>query len=113
MDLHHYGLDVDLLTKVYDEIKAKKKGSIAWSLKGIPEVGFYKDLHSFLKHWVKTCSASIVELGKFYIAIAKNLQAKQMCVDNVYRFVEKVATSNLPRNTVVNYNFEKSTVKVL
>ena len=113
MDLHHYGLDVDLLTKVYDEIKAKKKGSIAWSLKGIPEVGFYKDLHSFLKHWVKTCSASIVELGKFYIAIDKNLQAKQMRADNVYRFVEKVATSNLPRNTVVNYNLEKSTVKVL
>ena len=61
-----------------------------------------------MKHWVKTCSASIVELGKFYIAIDKNLQAKQMRADNVYRFVKKLATSNLPRNTVVNYNLEKS-----
>ena len=50
MDLHNYGLDVDLLTKVYVEIKAKKKGSIPWCLKGIPEIGFYKDLHDILKH---------------------------------------------------------------
>ena len=62
MDLHNYGLDVDLLTKVYDEIQAKKKGSFPWSLKGIPEIGFYKDLHDILKHWPKTCSAPIVEL---------------------------------------------------
>ena len=76
MDLHNYGLDVDLLTKVYVEIKAKKKGSIPWSLKGIPEIGFYKDLHDTLKHWPKTCLAPIAELGKSYIAINKNLQAK-------------------------------------
>ena len=79
MDLHNYGLDVDLLTKVYVEIKAKKKGSIPWSLKGIPEIGFYKDLHDILKHWPKTCLAPIAELGKLYIAINKIYKQVNTC----------------------------------
>ena len=67
-------------------------------------------MHDILKHWPKTCSAPIVEL---YIAINKNLQAKEMRADNVYRFDENLATSSLLRNTVVNYNLEKVTVNVL
>ena len=102
-----------MLEKVYDQVKDKKKGSILWKLKGIPEVGFYNNLHNFLKHWPKTRSAPKMEMGKFYIAIDKNLQEKEMRPDNAYRFVEKLVTSSLPRNTVVNYNLEKDKVKVL
>ena len=83
-------------------------------MKGIPEIGFYENLHNFLKHWPETCSALKVELGKFYIAIDKSLQEKKSRPDNAHRFVEKLVTSSLPRNAVVNYNIEKgTTVKVL
>ena len=112
-ELSHYGLDLNLLAKVYYQVKFAKKGPISWKLKGIPEIGFYENLCNFLKHWPETCSASKVELGKFYIAIDKSLQEKKMRPDNAYRFVETLVTSSLPRNTVVNYNIEKGTVKVL
>ena len=102
-----------MLEKVYDQVKDKKKGSILWKLKGISEVGFYNSLHNFLKHWPKAHSAPKMEMGKFYIAIDKNLQEKEMHLDNAYQFVEKLITSSLPRNTVVNYNLEKDKVKVL
>ena len=112
-ELNHYGLDIDLLTKVYHQVKVQKRGPISWKLKGVPEIEFYENLHNFLKHWSKTCSAPKGEVGKFYIAIDKNLQEKEMRPDNAYRFVEKLVTSSLPRNTVVNYNLEKNTVKEL
>jgi len=113
-ELSHYGLDVNLLAKVYSQVKFEKKGPISWKLKGIPEIGFYENSHNFLKHWPETCSASKVELGKFYIAIDKSLQEKKLRPDNAHRFVEKLVTSSLPRNAVVNYNIEKgTTVKVL
>ena len=112
-DLYDYGLDVELLEKVYDEVKIQKKGAISWKLKGIPEIGFYESLHRFLKHWPKTRSAPIVELGKFYIAIDKNLEKKEMRPDNAYRFVERLIASSLPRSNVVSYNLEKSAIKDL
>ena len=113
-ELSHYGLDVNLLAKVYNQVKFEKKGPISWKLKGIPEIGCYENLHNFLKHWPEICSASKVELGKFYIAIDKSLQEKKMRPDNAHRFVEKLVTSSLPRNAVVNHNIEKgTTVKVL
>ena len=65
-ELHDYGLDAELLEKVFYEVKIQKKGAISWKLKGIPETGFYESLHKFLKHWLKTSSAPIVELGKLY-----------------------------------------------
>ena len=83
-DLYDYGLDVELLEKVYDEVKIQRKGAISWKLKGIPEIGFYESLHRFLKYWPKTRSAPIVELGKFYIDIDKNLEKKEMRPYNAY-----------------------------
>ena len=73
----------------------------------------YESLHRFLKHWPKTRSAPIVELGKFYIAIDKNLEKKEMRPDNAYRFVERLIASSLPRSNVVSYNLEKSAIKDL
>ena len=51
-------------------------------------------------------STTKVSLGKFYIAIDKNLQARGLCPDNAYRFIERIATSNQPRNSIVKYGLE-------
>ena len=100
-ELSHYGLDVNLLAKVYYQVKFAKKELISWKLKCIPEIGFYENLCNVLKHWPETCSASEVELEKLYIAIDKSLQEKKMRPDNAYRFVETLVTSNLKRNAVI------------
>ena len=113
VELYGYGLNIDLLAGVYDDIKAKKAEPIAWSLRGIPEIGFYKALHGFLKRWPKTISESKVALGTFYIGIDKHLKTKGVRPDNAYRFVEKLYASNLPQEMVVNYNFDKATVHAL
>ena len=102
-----------MLERVYNEVKAQKKGPLSWKLKGIPEKGFYEDLHRYLKCWPKTCSAPIVELGKFYIAIDRSLQEKEMRPDNAYRFIDKLVASTSPRNTTVSYNHEKGAIKEL
>jgi len=61
-----------LLARLYDDVTAQKSKPHAWSLRGIPDVGVYKDLHGFLKEWPHTSSAPKVMDGKLYIAIAKN-----------------------------------------
>ena len=37
-ELHKYGLNVDILVKVYDKVKIQKTRIVTWSLKGIPEI---------------------------------------------------------------------------
>ena len=53
-----------------------------------------------------TSTSTKVSLGKFYIAIDKNLQARGLRPDNAYRFIERIATSNQPRNSIVKYGLE-------
>ena len=112
-ELHGYGLNIKLLARVYDDIKYQKAKRIAWSLRGIPEIGFYKALHGFLKQWPKTSSESKVALGTFYIGIDKHLKAKGIRPDNAYQFVEKLFTSNSTQDAVVNYNLDKAAVHKL
>ena len=53
--------------------------------------------------------------GKFYIAIDTNLQARDLRPDSAYHFIEKIATSNRPRTSIVKYsveNIEMSTVQL-
>ena len=59
-----------------------------------------------LKCPLTSTSTTKVSLGKFYIAIDKNLQARGLRPDNAYRFIERIATSNQPRNSIVKYGLE-------
>jgi len=52
-------------------------------------------------------------VGCFCIAIDANLQVKGCRADNAYRFIQRIAQSNLPRNTLMNYSFEEWKVKSL
>ena len=72
-----------------------------WQLKVIPNVGFYKVLHLYLKRTWKTKSK--VAIGKFYIAIDPKLKAKGSRPCNIYRFIDTICRSNKPAETPMVY----------
>lgn len=62
-----------------------------WSLKGIPEIKFYRQLHPFLKKWPVSYRTSKQAIGKLYCAIDPNLKARGFRADNVYWFIERIS----------------------
>lgn len=105
--LANYGLNESLLDQVWTQVRSHKKVSLKWSLKGVPNVDFYQDLHPFLKKWPKTCQTTKMTIGHFYIAIDVNLQVKGCRPDNAYRFIERTCQKSLPRSSRMKYGFEE------
>ena len=63
-----------------------------WSLSGrIPTLGFYRALHLYLKQHFKATKTSI---GKLYCGIDVNIKEKGSRPDNIYRFVERIISSD-------------------
>ena len=86
-----YGLSEDLLATVFDQFENDE--TLSWSLRGIPDHGFYQDLHPFLKKWPRTQSSTKSSIGKFYSTIDMNLNTKSYRPDNAYRFIERLVLS--------------------
>lgn len=86
-ELHQYGLTEKLLTSTFHCVVAEE--SIPWRIKGIPNIGFYRAIHPYLKS--RHPRLTKVVIGKFYVAIDHNLKEKGSGrPDNVYRFIEGV-----------------------
>ena len=114
-DLQAYGLNEELLVEVFSQVLSGQDRSLVWHLRGVPDYGFYQDLHYFITRCPQTSTSTKVSRGKFYIAIDTNLQARDLRPDNAYRFIEKIATSNRPRTSIVKYgveDIEMSTVQL-
>ena len=110
-ELSNYGLTESLL-EVWTQVE-KCATPLKWSFKGIPNVDFYQDLFCFLKSWQRTQQATKVGIGRFCIAIDKNLQVRGCRPDNAYRFIHRVVHSKLPRNTQMNYGLQEQEIKSL
>ena len=61
-----------------------------WELNGIPSIGFYRALHTYLREQVRSTK---VLIGRFYATIDSNFREKGSRPDNIYRFVECVVAS--------------------
>ena len=109
-ELYDYGLD-EVITSVFHQVQSGKE-SLQWSLKGVPNVDFYQKLHPFLQKWSITHGATKVAIGKFYVAIDKNLKEKRSRVDNVYRFIERVAKSRQSSDNLMTYGPDSEVVEV-
>ena len=77
-------------------------------------VGFYRELHNFLRKWPVSHSITKVAIGRFYICIDPQLYQKSMCgrPDNVYQFIERVVLSDKPFSAPMLYGHD-TTVKRL
>ena len=100
-DLIPYGLTKDLLNSAMSEIETGNTS--VWSLSGrIPTIGFYRALHLYLKqHFKATTKTSI---GKFYCSIDVNLKEKGSRPDNIYRFVERIISSDRHSEDLMMYD---------
>ena len=74
-ELHDYGLEEMLLQTVFEQVQSGKS-NLKWCLHGVPNSYFYQKLHGFLKKWPVTRNTTKVSIGKFYLAIDKNLQKR-------------------------------------
>ena len=72
--LSNYRLTESLLEQLWAQVQSSEHTDLDWSLKGIPNVDFYQDLHHFMRKWPKTRQATKMAVGCFYIAIDANLQ---------------------------------------
>ena len=77
----------------------------------LPMSIFIKTYQASLIRWHKSKQATKMGIGRFFIAIDKNLQGYR--ADNAYRFVERVSASNLPRDTQVNYRVQEREIQSL
>ena len=106
--LEEYGMTEDILTMALMQCSkaCELPVDVRWSLKEIPTVGFYRELHNFLRKWPQSCCLTKITIGKFYICIDPELRQKSMCSrpDNVYQFIERIAVSNKPSSAAMIYN---------
>lgn len=98
---------------VWTQIEKSDIAPLKWSLKGVPNVDFYQDLRYFLKKWDKTQRATKIRIGRFYIAIDRNLQVKGCRPDNAYHFIQRVVESNLPQSSQMDYGLQKQEINTL
>ena len=73
-------MDMDLVNCQLSFTDARSKGP--WCLKGVPDVGFYHDLHPLPKKWSVSHRSSKIAIGRLYIAIDSILKERGMHADN-------------------------------
>ena len=99
VELTHYGLTLEVLECAIE--------NMSWSVRGIPNVEFYGKLHYFLKKWSKTQSLTKTCIGKFYLAIDIHLQERGNTLYNTYKFIDKLASSDVPDTALMSYGANK------
>ena len=108
--LQGYGLSEKLLEMTFEQFLKEKP--LKWCLKGIPDIGFYQELHPFLKKWSRTCDLTKIIIGRFYIAIDFNYKQKSIRADNVYRLVDKISISGQPSSTLMSYGPDRTLTEI-
>ena len=98
--LHKYGLNLEILSGLFEH-------DDTWSLQGIPNVEFYRLLHRFMKVWSVTRHLTKTAIGKFYLAIDRQLQERRSSPYNTYRFIEQLVFSNTPDSALMLYGLDK------
>jgi len=104
-ELLQYGLTEEVLKEAFSQSAEDQES--CWSLNKIPTIGFYRELHNFLKKWPPSCSTTKTAIGKFYIQIDPELHRK-LASDSqhpvcIYQFIEKAASSNASHSTLMSY----------
>ena len=93
--LYSYRLNEALLETAFKQVQGWKS-SLEWCLQGVCNNIFYHKLQDYLKKWPTTQHTTKVAISNFYLAIDKNLREIGRHPDNIYRFIERVATTTEP-----------------
>ena len=69
----------------------------------------FRQLHHYLKRWPPFRSATESTIAKFYISIDAELQSICTRPDNVYQFIDRVASWKKPCSTLMSYGLRVTT----
>lgn len=85
------------------------RDDLCWTLIKPVTVGFYRDLHHYLRHWPPARSATKTTVGRFYLLVDVNFKSRKMVArpDNVYCFVERVVDSHRLSSEPMYYGMDK------
>ena len=102
-ELTKYGLTNEMLRDAFEY--GNSKATYNWPLLGVHTVYFYRKLHQFLKKW--SVPRSKTAIGRFYLAIDKQLQEKGSSPYNTYKYIELLVTSDVPDTALVSCAFDR------
>ena len=110
-ELADEGLSREVLLSTLEQVKTGRT-DCSWKLHDTPTIGFYRQLHTYLK---SQHNLSKVTIGRFYSAIDCNFQQKGSRPDNTYRFVENIVSSERQSDSSMLYNIPvlRSTSSIL
>ena len=103
-ELLAYGFNEEVLDQVFSEVQSSQSAT-SWSLRGIPDHGFYQDLQSFMKIWPRSRMAAKTAIGEFYLAIDRNLRIRHSST-NAYQFIDRIVSLSRPRTMLMKYGVE-------
>lgn len=88
---------------------------LCWSLTKHVTIGFYRDLHRYLKQWPPARSATKTTVGRFYLLMDRNFQSRKISSrpDNIYMFVQRITDSCKLNSEHMQYGSDKTAVKQL
>lgn len=112
-ELIEQGLSEEVLFSTLSNLQTRSSSHF-WEFIGIPSVGFYRALHTYLRRHLRI---SKVLIGRFYVTIDCNFQEKGGRPDNICRFVEQIIASKRQSGEPMVYNIQvikkiKSTKRV-
>ena len=93
-NVHKCGVTESVLQKAFLQYLEERQ-DLCWTLTKPVSVGFYRDLHRYLRQWPPSRSATKTTVGKFYLFVDVNFKCKRMSSrpDNIYMLVQRVADS--------------------
>ena len=83
---------------------------LCWTLTKPVTVGFYRDLHHYLRQWPPARSATKTTVGSFYLLLDVNFKSGGMSnrPDNIYMFVQRVVNSHRLSSGPMYYGMDKT-----
>ena len=89
--LKQYDVTEGALQKAFLQCLGGRR-DLCWVLTKPVTIGFYRDLHQYLRQWPPAHSASKTAVGTFYLLIDVNFKTRRMSSrpDNIYSFVQRV-----------------------
>lgn len=101
------GATEGLLQRAFLQCLEGQNDILCWSLTAPVTVGFYRDLHHYLRHWPPARSATKTTVGRFYLLVDVNFKMSAR-PDNIYTFVQKVVDSLRLSSEPMYYGMDKT-----
>lgn len=109
ISVQEYDVTEKLLQKAFLQCLEGQE-DLCWTLTKPVTVGFYRDLHRYLRHWSPARSATKATVGRFYLLVDANFKSRRMSrrPDNIYMFVQRITDSHRLSSDPMYYGMDNT-----